>query len=653
VLGHTIDLAGRPFTIVGVMPRGFQFPIGAQSRDMWLTFSRDAEADDPGDLPVTAQRGNHFAQAIARLKPGVSLTEANADLSSIARALASTYIDTNKYVGFAATRELEFMVGDTRPVLYILFGVVGIVLLIACANLANLLLSRNVKRSREIAIRCAVGATRSRVVRQLLTESVLLSLLGAVLGLGLAQGLLDAMVRFYPSNLPRAGEIEVGVRVILFTAGLAFFTGILFGIIPALRTSSPNLMDAVREGGRTSTAGVRHNRLRSALVVGEMALGIVLLISAGLLLRSLERLMHTSLGFNPKHVVTANFDLSETRYNPDQQDRFVSELLDRLRILPGVTSAAGTIPLPLSTDRMSVSFNWVDRPVAPANEPNADFYLVTRGFFEALEIPLVRGRTFNAADQRNSPPVIIVSESFARQFFPNENAIGKRIKVGAGEGPKRERYKTREIVGIVGDIRTNDVARKPTPAYFIPLPQLMWGPPTLMIRSVGDPKRITSAVRYVLSSMDHDAPLYGVRTMEDYLALDLGRTRFQAVLLSFFAGIALLLTAVGMYGVIAYAVTQRTQEIGLRLALGARPSEVLAMMLRRGVLLTASGLIFGVIAAAACARVLNSLLYEVRPWDPLSYTIASLVLSAVALLATYLPALRATRVNPIVALRYD
>lgn len=653
VIGRSIDLNGRPFTVIGVMPRGFQFPIRAEASDMWLTFSRLAEADEPGDTPMTAQRGNHSVDAIARLKPGVSVSAANADLASISHNLASAYPDSNKHFRIAAKPELEFLIGDTRPALFILFGVVGMVLLIACANVANLLLSRSIRRAREIAIRAAVGASRSRIIRQLLTECVVISIVGGAIGLVLAQGLLNLLVSFYPANLPRVQEIGIDSRVIFFTAGLAFLTGILFGLMPALRVSSPNLMDAVREGGRTTTSGIRHNRLRSILVVAETALGVVLLIGAALLIHSLDRLSRAPLGFNSQHVLTAQFDLSETRYNSDQQNRFINELISRLRILPGVVNAAGSIPLPLHNDGWSVTFTRVDHPVPMADQPAANFYVVVPGFFQTMQMPLVRGRVFDETDQRNSRPVIIVSRAFANRFFRNEDPIGKRIQVGAGEGPARASYKTREIVGVVEDIRTSDIAHSPGAAMYMPLCQLMFGPPVLTIRTNGDPRTVASEVNHVLASMDRDAPLYDVRPMDDYLVLDLGRARFQTLLLSFFAAIALLLTGIGLYGVVAYAVTQRTQEIGLRLALGAARTEVLAMVLKRGIMLTIAGLALGLVASVIFSRLLESLLYDIRPWDPITYVVVCAVLSAVAILASYLPALRATRINPIAALRYE
>lgn len=652
VIGRSIDLAGRPFTVIGVMPHGFQFPIRTQARDMWLTFSRDAETD-AGDTPPTAQRGNHSIEAIGRLKRGVTPAQANADLSSIAHALASAYPNSNSYTGMGARSEVEHLIGDTRPSLFTLFGAVGLVLLIACANVANLLLSRASRRSREIAIRCALGATRIRVIRQLITESVLLSLVGGLLGIGVAAGSLTAVLRLYPANLPRAQEIDIDFRVVLFTVGLAILTGILFGLVPALRVSAPNLTNAMREGSRSTTAGAGQNRLRSGLVVVEISLGVMLLIGAGLLIRSLDRLSHAPLGFNPEHLLTASFDLSETRYNSDQQDRFVRQLMDRIRILPGVVSAAGGLPLPLNNDGWSVSFNLLDRPVSEANEPNAGFYVVVPSFFETMQIPLLRGRTFGARDQRNSTPVMIITEALAKKFFPNQNPIGRRVEIGAGEGPARASYKKREIVGIVGDIRTSSLAKTPPPAYYIPLPQLMWGPPVLTIRTAGEPKSVAPALRKVLSSMDPDAPLYDVRPMDDYLALDLGRARFQTVLLGFFAGIALLLTAIGVYGVIAYTVTLRTHEIGVRVALGASRSQVLQLVLQRGLLLTTVGIGAGVLGAAALAHLIQSLLYQTPPRDPLTYLVVCIVLSAVALLASYIPAMRAARVEPTVALHYE
>jgi predicted permease len=653
VIGRTINLTGRAYTVVGVMPRGFQFPVLAQARDLWLTFSRAAEVDDPTDKPVTEQRGNHSLHAIARLRPGVTLTQANADLTSISHALSTEYPDSNAHDGIGARSELDSLVGDTREPLFILFGAVGLVLLIACANVANLLLARSMTRAREIAIRAALGATRGSIMRQLISESLLLSLAGAVLGVAAAEWALSAILRLYPENLPRATEVGVDYRVLLFTAGLAIATGIVFGVVPALQVSKPNLTDAMREGGRGATTGTGHNRLRCGLVIAETALGIVLLAGAGLLIRSLNRLAHTDLGFNPEHVLTATFDLSETRYNPDQQDQFIHELVARIRALPGVSGAAGAMPLPLYDDRWSVSFNLLDHPVPKANEPDAGIYNVVPGFFETMQIPLLRGRTFDDRDQRNSAPVMIVTQEFAKKYFPNEDPIGRKIEIGAGEGAARARYKTREIVGVVGDIRTSKLNAAPPPAYYIPLPQLMWGPPVLVIRSSMARGTIEKEVRKVLAAMDPDAPLYQVQTMEDYLALDLGRARFQTMLLGLFAGIALLLTAIGLYGVMSFTVLQRTHEIGIRVALGAGRGDVLRMVLSKSLVLTGVGLVIGMIGASMLTRLLANLLYEVKPTDPLTLATVSVVLIAVSALASYIPARRAAGVDPMVALRYE
>jgi putative ABC transport system permease protein len=498
----------------------------------------------------------------------------------------------------------------------------------------------------------AIGATRGRIVRQLITESLVLSLTGAALGIGAAFWALLGVLRLYPNNLPRAHEAGIDMRVLVFTIGVAVITSILFGLVPSLQASKPSMTDAMREGSRTSTAGARHNRLRSCLVIAETALGVMLLIGAGLLIRSFERLSHTDLGFNSAHLVTASFDLSETRYNPDQLDRFVGELLNRVRTLPGVTGAAGSLPLPLNNDGWSISFNLVDHPVPEESQPSAGFYLVTPGFFEAMQIPLVSGRTFDKREQRDSAPVMIITQEFARKFFPNENPIGKRIKIGAGEGPAREKYNTREVIGVVGDIRKSKLRAAPAAAYYVPLPQLMWGPPTLVVKTT-TPSGVVGEIRRTLAAMEPDAPLYDVRSMDDYLALDLGLSRFQTVLLSLFAAIALLLTAVGLYGVMAYAVGQRTHEIGVRRALGATTRDVLRLVMGRGVALTLAGVGIGIVGAVILARFIEAMLYEVPPRDPFTYLSASLTLAAVALLASYVPALRAANVDPLVALRYE
>ena len=653
IAGRTIVLSGHSYTIVGVMPKGFQFPVRPEAVDMWETIARDSETDDPKDTPWTGQRGNHSIEAIARLKPGVTLLQANDDLSSIAASLRKEYPKYNDHLGIGTMQELRYLIGDTRDPLLILLGAVALVLLIACANVANLLLARGSARTQEIAVRSALGATRVRIVRQLVTESMVLGLVGAALGILVAHWALASVLQLYPSNLPRAQEVGIDLRVLVFTIFLALITGLLFGLIPALRVSAPNLTNSLREGGRTSTTGLGHNRLRTGLVIAETALGVMLLVGAGLLIRSLQRLSNTDIGFNPSHLLTANFDLSETQYKADNMDVFIRDLVERLRALPGVKGAGGAVPLPLNNDNYTVSFNLVDHRVADGLEPSAGFYVVTSGFFETMQIPVLRGRAFNELDARNGPPSMIITESFAKKYFPNEDPIGRKIEIGAGEGAARRSYKTREIVGVVGDIRASNLTKEPRPSYYIPLPQLMWGPPTLVIRTENAPGTIANDVRKILSSMDADAPLYSVKTMDEYFALALGRARFQTLLLAIFAGTALVLTAVGLYGVMAFAVLQRTHEIGVRIALGASRSDVLGMVLKRGVAMILAGIGIGLLGAIALSRLIQSLLYQIPPRDPATYFVVCIVLACVALFATYVPALRATRVDPMVALRYE
>ena len=653
VIGHAVNLNGRAYNVVGVMPAGFQFPISSDARDLWVTLAGRQQVDAPGDTPATAQRGNHSFAAVARLRDGVTLQQANEDLKSIGDALSREYPNSNAHGGIIAVTQLDALIGNIRTPLVVLLAAVGLVLLIACVNVANLLLVRGSDRAREIGVRAALGATRFRLMRQLITESVALSITGSALGVLAAYGMIAGVLHLYPENLPRAEQVGIDFRVLLFSAALAILCGIVFGLVPSLQSSSAVLAANIRAGSRTATDGRGHNRVRSGLVIAETAVGVMLLIGAGLLLRSLYRLSHVDLGFNPNHLLTANFDLSETKYNSDQQDRFINDVIGRISRLPGVDSAAGALPLPLSNNNYSISFNFVDHPVPGSNEPSASIHAVTPGLFETLRMPLVRGRFFDARDQRNSVPVMIVSAAFAHQFFANEDPVGKFLKIGASEGPAREKYKVREIVGVVGDLRTQNLENEPVPTYYVPLSQLMFGPPTVVVRTEGAPMTIASEAGKVLRSMEPDSAFYDARTMDDYLALDLGRARFQTVLLGLFAGVALLLTAVGLYGVMAQSVAQRTQEIGIRMAMGATRDNVRAMVLRRGTILSFVGTAIGLVGALAVAQLIQSLLYQTPPRDPATYVGVCAILSLVALLASYIPALRATRLDPMVALREE
>lgn len=654
VLSRTISLNGVRFEIIGVMPAGMQWPIQADAQDLWTTFSENAETEDPKDKPMTQQRGSHWIDGIARMKPGVTLAQANADLLGVSKQLASEFPIANKHNGIAASQQISYLVGDSKEPLIILFVAVGLVLLIACANIANLMLARSSGRTREMAVRTALGATRFRIVRQLVTESLVLASVGGALGYCLAGWSVAAVLRLYPANLPRAQEIGLDSHALIFTAGLAIITGVLFGLVPAMQVSAPDLTEQMRSGNTTATAAPRQLFLRNALVVGEITIGIVLLIGAGLLMRSLQKLSRVDLGFSPDHVLTAAYDLNSARYKADEMNRFTTELVNRIRALPGVVNASGGMPIPLSDDNWSVTFDSADHPLPESERASAGFYDVQPGFFETMRIPLLRGRTFDDEhDSRNGKPSVIVSQSFAEKYFPNENPIGKILTIGAGEGEARARYKTREIVGVVGDIRKTDLTKAPIPSYYLPLPQLTWGPPILVVRTQNDPKLLVNAINKTVLAMDPESPLHQIETMDDYLALALGRARFQATLLAIFAGVALLLTAIGLYGVIAYAVGQRTHEIGIRMALGASRHQVLTMVLNRGFVLTLTGIGLGLGSALLLAKFIAALLYEIPPRDPVTYLVVAMVLGCVALFASYIPALRATKVDPVIALRYD
>ena len=649
IVGQAINLGERPYTVVGVMPPGFQFPIHAEAIALWTSIAREAESDT-ADKPVTTERGAHFLQMIGRLKDGVSPEQAQADMDSIARALAQQYPDENRYRTRTLLQPvLTAIVGDRRTPLLVLLGAVGLVLLIACANVANLLLARSTARGREIAIRAALGATAGRIIRQLVTESVALALAGATLGTALAVWALAALVRLYPSNLPRLQQVNVDVPVLLFTVALALATGILFGLAPALRVSRPDVAAAMKDGGRVSSS-VQHNRLRSALVVAQTALGLMLLVGAGLLTRSFTRLTHVDPGLDTHNVVTADFGLPARYSKSEQQDQFVRTLFERLNHLSGVASAAGIMPLPLGGDFWQISFEVEGRPLPPSEHLSAAFATATPGAFETLHIPLLRGRTFNERDQRTAPLVMIVNQAFAKLYYPGEDPIGKRLKPGISDGGPEP---WREIVGVVGDVRSTGMAREPKPGYYLPYSQCVVNTPTIVLRTTGDMTTALAAARNVMHELDPQVALYGTRTMEDYVALSVGQAKFQTVLFGIFAAIALLLTAVGLYGVIAYTVVQRTHEIGIRMALGASRAHVLGLMMQHGALLVGIGLAVGLAGALGLTRFLQSMLFATHPEDPLTIVAVCSLLAVIALLASYIPARRATKVDPLVTLRYE
>jgi putative ABC transport system permease protein len=654
IVGRTITIYNQSYTVTGVMPAGFVFPIDNDPPLLWRTFALDAETTDPkSQRASTSQRGSHFLRAIARLKPGVSLETAREEMNLITRNLAAQYPDTNKkFPAATVTTELEHLVGNNRAGLMVLVISVAVVLLIACLNVANLLLVRASKRSREIAVRAALGAKRIRVVRQMLTESLVLGVGGALLGIPLAMWALKLFISLNATDLRRIQGASVDGTALVFTVTVALLTSILFGLVPALRASSPNLTEFMKEG-RSTTSGGSHQRLRGALVIAETALGLVLLVVAGLLLRSFHRILSVDPGMNPHNMLTLIFDLPDKKYSDKQQIQFYNQLLPRLQSIPGVASVAAVTPLPLSGNGAIITFQIDGRPVPKSEEPSADIKVVTPNYFNTLNIPLLSGRDFTAHDDDKAPQVMIVNQAFAQRFFPNENVIGKHVRPGASNGGDPP---MREIVGMVGNVKSRKLNVQDLPEYYLPDTQLNFGSMSVCLRTSVEPYSVTGGVRSVVSSMDPDLPLYDIKTMDEYLSATLATPRFQSMLLEVFAGLALLLTAIGLYGVIAYAVAQRTHEIGVRITLGATRGNVVQMVLKSGLRLSIIGVVAGVVfslVAAKFATSFSSLLFGIKPTDIVTLASVVAIVILVSLLACYIPAYRASKVDPMIALRYE
>lgn len=650
VIGREMIMDGKTVTITGVMPAGFQFPIEAEPVEIWTAMATERESADGGPT-LADQRGAHYLRVVARLRPGISLAQAQSDMDSITKSLASEYPDSNSNFAAGMLPLHESIVGDLRTPLLILLGAVGCVLLIACANVANLLLARSASRYKEIAIRAALGARRSRVIRQLLTESVMLSALGGAAGLLVAVWGADLLLALVPSDLPRLSEIHMDWRVLGFTLVISVATGIIFGLAPALNASSTNLSETLKEGGRGSTEGVHGNRIRNALVISEVALSLVLLVGAGLLMQSLVRLERVNPGFDPHNVLALSLDLPETRYPKDEQvGDFVRQLQSRLTGVPGIVASSAVTPLPLSSKNLGVAFDVEGRPMSKGEMPSTDLRIVSPDYFRVMGIPLVAGRDFTTRDGWKASPVIIINQTLARRYFPNQDPIGKHIRptVSAGDQPEM-----REIVGVVGDIRHASLTAELKPEVYLPHAQIPANSMTLVVRTNSDPSAVIPAIRGAVREMDPDLPLFNIRTLDQYVLRSASRPRFNSALLATFACVALLLTAIGLYGVMAYSVAQRTHEIGIRMALGARTSNVLGLVVRQGMKLTAAGLAIGLIGAFAATRMLAGLLFGVSPTDPLTFIGVSALIATVALLACYLPARRATKVDPLIALRYE
>ncbi len=648
VIGRKIELNGLPFTVVGVMPGGFQYPIQAEPIELWTTIAVDARGADS----MTTQRGAHYLDVLGLLKPGVAIPRAQAEMVGIASALNKAHPE-NRPRTVRIVPELESLSGPLRAPLFVLLGAVGCVLLIVCANVANLLLARASSRQKEMAVRAALGSSRLRTVCQLLTESLTLGLLGGAVGLALALALLQLLVRIIPAEVPRLNLIGLDVRLLGFAFLISLVAGILFGLVPAFQLSKVSLTGALSEGCRGGVSSGRgHNRVRSALVVSEVALAVVLLVGAGLLVKSFLRLTRVDPGFDPHNVLT--FQLDSPAGQPDTQlPAFYHQVVARMAALPGAISASAVASLPLTGNNIQSSIEIEGQPTPIGSRPIADFNAVELNYFHTIGIPLAAGRDFTEQDDAKSPPVVIVNQALARRFFPNENPIGKHVRPGIGNGYGPGESPMREIVGVVGDVKQGDLGGESSPEVYAPLAQSPFSPMIILVRTRIDPRGIVEPARGAVASLDRHQPLYHVLTLDQYFAESVSEPRLSTLLLSGFAGLAVLLACLGVYGVISYIVIQRRHEIGVRMALGAEASEVLRWMLVRGLALASVGIAIGLAFALGLAHLLSSALYGVRPTDPVIFVTAPMALLSVALLASYIPARRAARVDPMVALRYE
>ena len=652
VLGRTMELDRRQYIILGVMPPRFQFPIDPDPIELYVTIADDASTSD-GSKPSTEQRGSHSMKAIARLKPGVAIEQAQSDLSTIAVNLEKQFPDSNTNFGILVKPLREDLIGDVRTGLYVLFGAVLCVLLIANANVANLLLARASVRGKEMALRAAMGASRMRIIRQLLTESLLLAGIGGALGLLFAQWGTEALVKVVPGNIPRIGEMHLDGVVLGFTLLVSLTTGIIFGLVPAWQASHVDLNSSLKSGSRTGSGGERKGRLRNALVVAEVALALVLLICAGLLIQSFARLGRVQSGVRTERLFTARIDLPGSAYpKNDNIINFFRQLLPRVRALPGVESASTILPLPLSGSNMTTDFDIQEHPLPEGQRAAAPVRIADNDYFKTMGIPVRAGRVFNDNDRFDSTPVAIVNERWASKYFPGQNVIGKQIQPGFSADDKDA--KMREIIGMVGNVKYLSLRKEETPEMYLPQTQIPFNEMTLVVRtSVSNPAALTSAIRGELAALDPNLPLTNVRVFDEYISRSLARPRFNALLLSIFAGTALLLTAIGIYGVMAYSVAQRTNEIGIRMALGAAQSSIFRLVVGQAMILVGISLVIGLVGAFAATRLLNSLLFGIGAWDPITFGLIVLLVSVVAFLAAWLPARRASRVDPIIALRSE
>jgi putative ABC transport system permease protein len=645
VIGQTVTLDTTPHTIVGVLPADLPLPF-LEPAEVWTPRYFEYSLMSPQRL----RTGVGYLGMVARLKPGVPLSRANAELAVLNeqyRQQNPTMPDADPGVTMAAQPLRDSVVSNVRAAVIVLSAAIALVLLIACANVASLLLSRGLARKKEIAVRTALGASRAVLIRQLLTESLLLSLTSGILGLALGYAGMKFLSTSGASTLPDGVPIAMDTRVLLFCLGISVLTGLLFGIMPALQLSRSNVNETLRDEGRGSTGGHRRVHLKGLLVVSQVAVSLLLLIGAGLLLRSFSRLLSVDPGYDAHNILTMSVSLPTVKYaKPETQIAFFDEMLRRVSALPGVRSAAMSAARPLTFIRMTPVLAEGQANVPLPQRPFVDIEAISRQWFQTVGVPLLLGRPFTEADNAQAPKVVIVNETFARRYWPNDNPIGKHIVVGRWPDPA-------EVIGVAADVKNKGLAQDPQPQLYLSFPQLPWGSMNLLVRSAVEPHSLVSSIRAQISAIDPDQPITKIETVDELMDTSRAQPRFILILLAIFSGLALALAVVGIYGVLAYSVAERRQELGIRLALGAGKSDILRMIVRQGLALTAIGVALGLAAAFALARVMSSLLYKIGAYDLPTFALAPLTFLAIAFLASYLPARRATQVDPIEALRNE
>ena len=639
IVGQSITINGQNTTVVGIMPNDYRPNV-----EFWVPFATDFNNSD---------RSMHELQVIGRLAQGVDQEQAQAEMSTIAARLAEAYPDLNAGWGVTLVPVHRMIVQNIRPALLILLGAVGFVLLIACTNVANLLLARAASREREIAIRIALGASRIRLVRQVLTESVLIALIGGALGVLIALWGTDFLVGLNPQGIPRAHEIRVDARVLGFALAVSVLSGIMFGLVPALQASKPNLNETLKESGKSSTGSIRGHRVRSILVVTEVALALVLLVGAGLLIKSFSRLQEIDAGFNREKLLTMQLFLPPAQYPKEEsQVAFYKESLQRFSSLPGVTSAAAITIAPLAGNGPQYIFSVEGRPLpAPSDAPISSYRIISPDYFQTMGIPLVAGRTFTEADDLTSQAAVIINQNMANAMWPGEDAVGKRMTVGVPLPGEQADWAT--VVGVVGNVKHATLGGETGMQMYQSVLQAPARNMTFILRTAVEPMSVVESARSVVASLDMTLPISNVKTAERIVYDSVAPFRFNTYLLGLFAVVAVILTTIGVYGVMNYSVTQRTQEIGIRMALGAQPTEVRALILRQGLVLSSIGLAIGLAGCFVVTRFMSSLLYGVSATDPITFAVVALFLAGVALAACYIPARKATRVDPMIALRYE